>query len=129
MKQKAFICFVVLMLVCSIQSQTDSGPFKTLWNKQGVVVSFIFYSDGNGAENNGVVIMLQNKNDYTVMYNFTLVFRTTVSEKEQFVSGSLKPFEKITGSDNGLFFIPYTDNRSIIEVGIRNCTIRKLDNS
>jgi hypothetical protein len=115
-----FILTVFLaMLVCS----SNYGQMKKIVEKDGFGIYFLFYSEGNGVENNGVVIYLENKNDYPIRYTFQLVFRTEIGEKTQEVEGSLKAGERKTGSNEGLYFIPFKDKRSIIEVGVKKIRV------
>lgn len=91
---------------------------KKIVEKEGLGIYFLFYSEGNGVEHNGVVIYLKNAKPYAVDYSFTLIFRADTTEKEQGVKGTLKAGERKTGSNEGLYFIPFADKRSISEVGV-----------
>jgi hypothetical protein len=102
------------------------GPMKKIVEKDGLGIYFLFYSEGNGIEDNGVVIYLKNENDYKIGYSFNLVFRTPESEREQEVRGILNALERRTGSNDGLYFIPFSDKRSISEVGVRKIRIEKI---
>ena len=89
-------------------------------------MSFIFYSDGDGDENNGVVIYLENKNNYNISYKFTLIFRVGATDRVKTIEGRMIPKERRTGSNDGLYFIPFEDGRSLSEVGIKNCKVRRI---
>jgi len=116
----------ILLFFCVINSsQADNGPFKKLFNREGFIVSFIFYSEGDGEENNGVVIYLENKNDYKISFEFTLIFRASETDRVKTINGMMNPREKRTGSNDGLFFIPFEDGRSLSEVGIKNCKVER----
>ena len=127
MSNKTIIyCAIILLFFCGITSSQDSdGPFKKLFNQEGFVVSFIFYSEGDGDENNGVVIYLENKNDYNISYSFTLIFRAGATDRLRTINGTMIPREKRTGSHDELYFIPFEDGRTLSEVGIKNCKIRR----
>ena len=99
-----------------------------LYDNHGLIVSFIFYSDGDGIENNGVVIYLENKNDYDISFQFTLIFRALSVDGEKHVSGTLKAKERRTGSSDGLYFLPFEEGRSLSEVGIKGCRVEKILN-
>ncbi len=122
-----FCCAIILLFYCGTNySQDNNGPFKKLFNKEGFIVSFIFYSEGDGDENNGVVIYLENKNDFKISYKFKLIFRAGAVDRVKTIDGTMFSGEKRTGSHDGLYFIPFEDGRSLSEVGIKNCTVRKI---
>ncbi len=118
---------ITVIVACSSVSfpQDDEGPFKTLYDRNGFLVQFLFYSEGNGVHNNGVVIFLTNKNDFDISYRFNLIFRATSIDKTERVSGYLIAGEKKVGSNEGLYFIPFRDDKSITEVGISKCEVEK----
>ena len=123
MKRIIFLIFLIAFPV-NAQDKLDSA-FKKLIKKDGLEIYFVFYSEGNGINDNGVVIYLSNKNDYRISYHFKLIFRADTVDKFQYVSGILKPLERKTGSNEGLFFIPFKDKRTISEVGITNYRVEK----
>ena len=106
-------------------SQDSRSPFKKLYDQKGLLVQFIFYSEGNGVYNNGVVIFLTNKNEFDISYSFNLVFRATSFDRIERISGYLKAWERKVGSNDGLYFIPFEDDKSISEVGINSCKVEK----
>jgi len=109
----------LFLLFFNIAGQSfQDGPMKKIVEKEGLGIYFLFYSEGNGVEHNGVVIYLKNAKPYAVDYSFTLIFRADTTEKEQGVKGTLKAGERKTGSNEGLYFIPFADKRSISEVGV-----------
>ena len=118
----AFLFIIFLLNEDSLPEVIDLSPWKLLINKEGIRIDFIFYSKGDNY-NNGVVIKISNLNDYNVNYSFTLVFKSVDNEKPQTVSGLLLPGEIKTGSEEGLFFIPFKDGRSISEIGIRDFNV------
>jgi hypothetical protein len=127
MLNKTKLSCAILLLFCSstILSQNNDGPFKKLFNREGFVVSFIFYSEGDGDENNGVVIHLENKNNYNISFEFTLIFRAGAIDRVKTIDGRMIPLEKRTGSNDRLYFIPFEDGRSLSEVGIKSCKVRR----
>ena len=122
-KISLMVLIITPQLIMAVSDETD--PMKKLYENKGFGVYFLFYSDGNGTDNNGVVIFIRNKNEFDIAFEFVLVFRAGDIDKEQKVSGTLMAGERRTGSDNGLFFIPFDDHRSIGEVGIKSCRQRK----
>ncbi len=123
---KLYCVFTFLILSNFIIPQTNEGPFKKLYDNHGLIVSFIFYSEGDGDENNGVVIYLGNKNNYNIAFQFTLIFRAGEIDRLRTVDGTMIPLEKRTGSNDGLYFIPFEDGRSLSEVGIKSCKVRRI---
>jgi len=124
-KTKLYFAIILLFSLSIAYSQNSDGPFKKLFNREGFVVSFIFYSDGDGEENNGVVIYLENMNDYNISFQLTLIFRAGAIDRMKTINGTMIPHEKRTGSNDELYFIPFEDGRSLSEVGIKNCRVRK----
>ena len=51
--------------------------WKPLFKHEGVEFKYIFYDEAD-SENGGVVVMLINHNDYTVNYEFKVIFRVCV---------------------------------------------------
>jgi hypothetical protein len=115
---------IILILIAGGVSQT-SGQMKKIVEKDGLGIYFLFYSEGNGIEHNGVVIYLKNENQYPINYGFILIFRADQAEKEQEVKGNLKAGERKTGSSEGLYFIPFSDKRSISEVGVKKIRVEQ----
>jgi len=120
---KALCIMVIVTCSSTCLSQDTLSPFKKLYDKNGLLVEFIFYSEGNGVYNNGVVIFLTNNNEFDITYSFSLIFRATSIDKTEIVSGYLKAGEKKVGSNEGLYFIPFKDDKSITEVGIKSCKV------
>ena len=119
-------CIALLIVPGITFSQNDESPFKKLYDNHGLIVSFIFYSEGDGDENNGVVIYLENKSDYNISFQFTLIFRAGAIDRVRTIDGTMIPREKRTGSNDGLYFIPFEDGRSLSEVGIKGCRVEKI---
>ena len=110
-------------------ADTTKPWFDTAWTPivetQGVRFGYIFYSKAD-TRNNGVVIRLQNQNDRPVRYAFTVVFRGPSGQATARAEGRLAPGEMKTGEKDGLFWIPFTDGRSVGEVGLRGIEITPL---
>ena len=123
---KLYCALTFLILSNLIIPQNNEGPFKKLYDNYGLIVSFIFYSEGDGDENNGVVIYLENKNDYNILYKFTLIFRAGTIDRVRTINGTMIPRERRTGSNDELYFIPFEDGRSLSEVGIKNCKVKRI---
>jgi len=123
---KLYCVLTFLILSNLIIPQNDEGPFKKLYDNHGLIVSFIFYSEGDGDENNGVVIYLENKNDYNISYKFTLIFRAGATDEVRTIDGTMIPKERRTGSHDELYFIPFEDGRSLSEVGIKSCKVKRI---
>ena len=102
---KLYCALTFLILSNLIIPQNNEGPFKKLYDNYGLIVSFIFYSEGDGEENNGVVIYLENKNDYNILYKFTLIFRAGAIDRVRTINGTMIPRERRTGSNDELYFI------------------------
>lgn len=117
--------FILTIVLVSIFCSFNYSQMKKIVEKDGLGIYFLFYSEGNGVENNGVVIYLENKNNYAIRYTFHLIFRTEIGEKTQEVEGLLKAGERKTGSNEGLYFVPYQDKRSIIELGVKKISVEK----
>ena len=122
-KPLGIIIIVAYSSICF--SQETPSPFKILYDQNGLLVHFLFYSEGDGVNNNGVVIFLTNKNEFDITYSFTLVFRATSIDKTEGVSGYLLAGERKVGSSEGLYFIPFKDDKTITEVGIKSCKVER----
>lgn len=96
--------------------------------RQGVAFSYLFYSKADNA-NNGVVLRLQNRNDYPVRYDVTVLFRGPGGEAQARAQGHLAPGEMKTGEPDGLFWIPFTDGRTVGAIGLRGIDIQRADPS
>jgi hypothetical protein len=122
-------CHLKILLLIFVLSGVSAvnAQMKKIVEKDGLGIYFLFYSEGNGIQDNGVVIYLKNENDYKLNYSFQLVFRAGEAEKEQQVSGILKAHERKTGSNEGLYFIPFGDKSSVSEVGVRKIRIEKIE--
>lgn len=103
---------------------SEATPWTELLTFKGVQFSFIFYSEADNY-NGGIVMRLENDNAYPVTYAFKVVFRSGSSEQIRDVTGYLEPNEAKTGSAEGLFWIPWEDQRAIEQVGLRGYRISR----
>jgi flagellar hook assembly protein FlgD len=110
-------------------ADTARAWHDTAWTpivvRNGVQIAYIFYSEADNA-NNGVVIRLRNQNEHPVRYAFTIIFRGPEGEASAQADGRLRAGEMKTGDDDGLFWIPFKDGRSIGEVGLREIEVRRV---
>ena len=124
-------CALLLMVGSTGDAQAQERRWSDeVWTPiikhEGVRFSYIFYSEADNV-NNGVVVRLDNRNDYPVRYRFTVVFRTwDGAEQTGEAAGRLTPGEMRTGENDGLFWIPFKDGRSIGEVGLRGYHIERV---
>jgi len=64
--------------------------------------------------------MIENTNDYDVSYAFKMVFRCEQdAEVVKEVEGTVASGQRKTGSHDGLFWIPWADQRPIASLGMR----------
>jgi hypothetical protein len=91
-----------------------------------VAVSYIFYEKADN-QNNGVVLRLQNENAHPVRYAFRVVFRADGAERTATAEGRLQAGQMRTGDEDGLFWIPFQDGRTIIQVGLRGFYVWRED--
>lgn len=102
------------------------SAWRPLLELEGVRFSFIFYPYADN-HHGGVVVRLVNDNDHPVRYRFTMVFRDgDENEREAVAEGRLAPGQMQTGDHDGLFWIPFTDGRSIGQVGMRHYRVRRV---
>jgi len=109
-----------------VPSDTTEAWYDTAWTpiveKQGVQIGYIFYGEADN-ENNGVVLRLDNENDYAVRYDFTVIFRGPAGRATARASGQLDPGQMKTGEKDSLFWIPFRDGRRVGQVGLRGIDI------
>jgi hypothetical protein len=127
MRRRFKIEILIIFLLFAALNASTNAQMKKIVEKDGLGIYFLFYSEGNGIEHNGVVIYLKNENNYPIDYSFVLIFRADQTEKEQEVKGMLKALERKTGSNEGLYFIPFADKRSISEVGVTKIRVNKTE--
>lgn len=104
--------------------EVQHAAWTPLYEAKGVDFSFIFYREGDN-EHNGVVVRLLNTNPYPASVRFRMVFRSDTSEHvaapyERRLAGG----EMVTGSSDGLWWIPFRDEQTIREVGMRGMRVR-----
>jgi len=121
-------CVFTLWIVPNSLAQQFAGEevWKELFVHDGIRFLYIFYPSAD-ALNDGVVMMLQNQNDHHVQYKFTIVFESPEGTTFADVSGFMEPREIITGDSDGLFWIPFDDERSLGAIRIRNYKIAPVD--
>jgi hypothetical protein len=107
-------------------AQEEFSQVQKLIERHGLEVNFVFYSEGNGVYDNGIVLFLKNKNDYKIDYSFTIIFKADSLEKRSHVEGDLMAFELKTGSTSNLYFLPFEDKRRIKEVGITKIRVNSV---
>lgn len=88
---RLIINIFVSCVIFSILIYSFEDPFINLYSNHGFDVKFIYYSEGTGTKNNGVVVLLINRNKYKIAYSFELIFRTPEKDKSVLVKGTLKP--------------------------------------
>jgi hypothetical protein len=128
----------VLMVETTIAQARDSARapadttdpwYDTAWSpiveRGGVQIGYIFYGQADN-ENNGVVLRLENQNEYPVRYDFTVLFRGPAGRATAQATGRLAPGEMKTGEKDGLFWIPFRDGRRVGRVGLRGIDITPL---
>lgn len=116
--------FALWVMPAQAQKHAGEWAWKPLLMHEGVEFKYIFYDEAD-SENNGVVVMLINHNDYTVHYEFKIIFRAGPDEVVKHVVGVLQAGQAKTGDTDGLFWIPFPDGRTISEVGLRGYKIRR----
>ena len=118
----------VMFLVHTGAAQQFAGEeaWKVLFEHEGVRFLYVFYPKAD-AINDGVVVMLQNQNEYRVRYRFTIVFESPEGEVSADAQGSLEPLEMKTGDADGLFWVPFDDERSLGAIGVRNYKITRAN--
>lgn len=127
------ILLVSLLLAAGLAAPVSGQPsraekaWKPLLTHGGLDFSYLFYRDASGEHEtgNGVVLRLQNANDYAVRYRFQMIFRAEGEERIEPVEGRLGPNEGRTGSADGLFWIPFPDGRPVAEVGLRGYRVER----
>lgn len=105
--------------------EVQDAAWTPLYETSGVEFSFIFYRKGDN-EHNGVVVRLVNTNPHPVSARFRMVFRSDSTEHVAApYERRLAAGEAVTGSSHGLWWIPFRDDRSIREVGMRGMHVRE----
>jgi len=104
---------------------TTRAWHDTAWNeivtRNGLRISYIFYRKADNEED-GVVVRLDNQNEYPVRYRFTIIFRGPESRATDRVEGRIEAKRFKTGANDGLFWVPFEGGR-IGEVGLRGIEV------
>ncbi len=124
------IGWVAILMVQTTVAQEFPGEhaWKELVVYEGVRFLYVFYPKAD-AINDGVVMMLQNQNDYPIEYRFTIVFESPEGMTSADVEGTMKPLEMKTGDVEGLFWVPFDDERSLGAIRMRKYRITRIDAS
>ena len=64
MRKRIKIETLLILILTAVASPLTNGQMKQIVEKDGLGIYFIFYSEGNGVEHNGVVIYLENENNH-----------------------------------------------------------------
>ena len=114
----SYVLLVVFLFASLVNAEERESVWTKLYDKNGFNVSFVFYSEAD-SKNNGVVVKLINESSERIHYKFKLIMRAVDKDAETNLNGWLDPGAILTGSDNGLLFIPFKDGTSIKAVGIK----------
>ena len=127
MYRRLIICGMMLA-ACECFAQQFSGEeaWKTLLEHEGLRFQYIFYSKAN-TNDDGVVVMLHNLNEYCISYRFTLVFESPEGSTSADAEGTLASLEMKTGDAEGLYWIPFDDGRPIGAIGLRNYAVDRIN--
>ncbi len=127
MYRRLIICGMMLA-ACESFGQQFSGEeaWKTLFEHEGLRFQYIFYSKAN-TNDDGVVVMLQNLNEYCISYRFTIVFESPEGSTSVDAEGTLASLEMKTGDAEGLYWIPFDDGRPIGAIGLRNYAVDRIN--
>ncbi len=129
MRRSAFGLLSIFFLHANAFGQfAGEESWNELFVYEGVRFLYVFYPRADTI-NDGVVMMLQNQNDYGVNYTFTVIFESWEGTASKDVEGSLKPMEMKTGDVEGLFWIPFDDGRSIGAIRMRNYRVTPANQS
>jgi len=125
-----FICLVSLWYLLPqvsvyAQEQHTDYAWKQILEHEGVTISYIFYSTNEYRTSDGVVLRLANANTYAVTYQFTVIFKSENATYEEEACGELEKHEIKTGELDGLFWMPFPDGESIIELGLKGYVINR----
>lgn len=110
----------------SSETHTRDEVWRPITTEAGVEISYLFYEEGNGA-NDGVVVRLVNTNDHSVTYRFQMLFKAGERREEASVStGTLAAGELRTGSMSDLWWVPFEAGETITEVGMRGLRVERV---
>ncbi len=129
MRRYGFGLLFVLLIRANATGQFAGEEYwNDLFVHEGVRFLYVFYPKADTI-NDGVVMMLQNQNNYGINYRFTIIFESWEGTASKDVEGSLKPLEMKTGDSENLFWIPFDDGRSLGAIRMRNYHIAPDDQS
>ena len=122
------LLYMIMFLSTPAAAQQFAGEeaWRELFVHQGVRFLYVFYPKAD-AVNDGVVMMLQNQNDYWIHYRFTIVFESLEGTTSAEVEGKMESLEMKTGDAEGLFWIPFEDMRSIGAIRIKDYKVTRID--
>ena len=127
MLRTAAVCAIMLFAYAGKAQQfAGEEAWKVLLEYEGVRFLYVFYPKANGI-NDGVVVMLQNQNEYRVSYRFTIIFESPEGAESVDAEGVLEALEWKTGDAAGLFWTPFDDGRSLGAIRMRNYKITRID--
>lgn len=127
MLRMAAVCAIMLFTyTAKAQEFAGEEAWKVLLEYEGVRFLYVFYPKANGISD-GVVLMLQNQNEYRVSYRFTIIFESEEGAKSVGAEGVLESLEWKTGDSAGLFWTPFDDGRSLGAIRMRNYKITRID--
>lgn len=105
------------------QKQWQDDAWNQIVAVRGVQIAYLYYAEADNI-NDGVVIRLSNDGDCPVRVSFTVVFRSSTREVAVDETYSLGPGERKTGTNDGLFWIPFQGGETIAEVGLRGLRVQ-----
>ena len=127
MHRMGILCAIMLLSTPAVAQQfAGQEAWRELFVHQGVRFFYVFYPKAD-AINDGVVMMLQNQNDYWIHYRFTIIFESPEGTASAEVEGKLESLEMKTGDAEGLFWIPFDDMRSIGAIRIKGYKVTRID--
>ena len=127
MYRRLIICGMMLATYDGFAQQfSGEEAWKPLLEHEGLRFRYIYYSRAN-TNDDGVVIMLQNLNEYCIRYRFTIIFESSEGSTSADAEGTLASLEMRTGEADGLYWIPFDDVRYIGAIGLRNYTVDRID--
>ena len=126
MYRRLIICGMMLASYDGFAQQfSGEEAWKTILEHEGLRFRYIFYSKAN-TKDDGVVVMLQNLNEYCISYRFTIIFESPEGSVSADAEGTLASLEMRTGEADGLYWIPFDDGRSIGAIGLRNYAVNRI---
>ena len=126
MFRRLIICGMMLATYDGFAQQfSGEEAWKPLLEHEGLRFRYIYYSRAN-TNDDGVVIMLQNLNEYCIRYRFTIIFESSEGSTSADAEGTLASLEMRTGEADGLDWIPFDDGRYIGAIGLRNYSVDRI---